>query len=194
VDAVSRMRKRVLDAAVECLLIGGFATGRLHSAIAQRAGLSRPTVYKYVGDQEAILDAVLQRELAIFLGELQTVLDRAFPSGGQISDVIVFVVWHAREHRLLQAALRQIPERVLPWFTIHAHEVIAQLEPMVTPYVEDYLGQSDIPPRVLIDALSRIALSLVFTTGLVELTSPDELRDYLATAARALVGSPVSAP
>jgi AcrR family transcriptional regulator len=194
VDAVSRMRKRVLDAAVECLLIGGFATGRLHSAIAQRAGLSRPTVYKYVGDQEAILDAVLQRELAIFLGELQTVLDRAFPSGGQISDVIVFVVRHAREHRLLQAALRQIPERVLPWFTIHAHEVIAQLEPMVTPYVEDYLGQSDIPPRVLIDALSRIALSLVFTTGLVELTSPDELRDYLATVARALAGSPVPAP
>jgi AcrR family transcriptional regulator len=193
-DTVSRMRKRVLDAAVDCLLIGGFATGRLHSAIAQRAKLSRPTVYKYVGDQEAILDAVLQRELAIFLGELQAVLDRAFPVGGQLTDVIVFVVWHAREHQLLQAALRQVPERVLPWFTTHAHEIIAQLEPMVTPYVEDYLGPADIPPRVLIDALSRIALSLVFTTGLVELDTPDKLRDYLATTARALGAFPVATP
>ena len=32
-------------------------TERLHAAIAERSGYSRPTVYKYVGDQQAIIGA-----------------------------------------------------------------------------------------------------------------------------------------
>ena len=59
------VRERILDAATECLIESGI-DARLHATIAERAGVSRPTVYKYVGDQTAILRAVLDREVERF--------------------------------------------------------------------------------------------------------------------------------
>jgi AcrR family transcriptional regulator len=177
------MRARVLDAAEQALLTGGFGSGRLHSATARLVGLSRPTVYKYVGDQDAIIAAVIQRELATFLEELRPLLEQARPLPERLENVLVFVVERARAHTLLQAALRQIPDRLLPWFTTHADVLLRQVEPMVAPHVRCYVedGQlGDMDPRVFIDALCRVALSLVFTRGLIDLERPGALRGYLA--------------
>ena len=182
-DTTARMRTQVLDAAEQCLLTGGFASARLHSAIAKVAGLSRPTVYKYVGDQDAIVAAVIQRELATFLDELRPTLERHRPLPEQLEDVLVFVVERARAHTLLQAAMRQIPERLLPWFTTHASVLLEQVEPVVAPYVRRYAedGQlGGVEPRVFIDALCRVALSLVFTRGLVDLDAPGAVHGYLS--------------
>ncbi len=177
------MRAQVLAAAEKCLLEGGFAAGRLHSAIARRAGLSRPTVYKYVGDQDAIIAAVIQREFEGFLQQLRPVLDQELPFAEHLLEVMTFVVGQAREHPLLRAALRDTPDRVLPWFTTHAGGLISQVEPLTLPGVRRYIAAGELPdtdPRLLVDALCRIALSLVFTEGLFDLSEPAALRAYLA--------------
>ena len=57
-DKAARTRARILDAAAQCLTAGGLGSARLHTAIASLAGLSRPTVYKHVGDQDAIIERV----------------------------------------------------------------------------------------------------------------------------------------
>ncbi len=194
-DQAAQMRERVLDAAEQCLLEGGFGDSRLHSAIARRAGLSRPTVYKYVGDQDTINAAVIQRHLIRFLSELQPLLDRRRPLREQLLDVLVFVVQHAREHPLLRAALRDVPEQLLPWFTTRANVLVAQVEPVVMPSLLRYAerGALAVDPRLLVDALSRVALSLVFTTGLVELATPEAVRDYLAAFVDIALGTRVPA-
>src|SRR6202165_4103921 len=78
------MRRRVLDAAEHCLLEDGYQA-RLHARIARRAGVSRPTVYKYVGDQSAIVQALLQREFVRLWGRLAPVL----VSGGSLQQRLV---------------------------------------------------------------------------------------------------------
>lgn len=186
-DKAARTRARVLDAAAQCLIAGGFRSTRLHTAIATLAGLSRPTVYKHVGDQDAIIEALVQREVAAFIEELRPVLERPQPRGEQIVNVLVFVVAYAREHLLLQAAATGIPEKLLPWFTTHATEIIEQIEPVVLPSFRRYVAEGELPdsdPRVLVDAIGRMALSLIFTSGIVDLDSPEALRGYLSTVVR----------
>lgn len=191
-DKAARIRGRVLDAAVQCLLSGGFGSARLHTAIAGLAGLSRPTVYKYVGDQDAIIEALIDRELAVFIERLEPVLQRRQPRGEQIVNVLVFVVHYAREHPLLGAAASTIPDQLLPWFTTHAGTVVERIEPVVEPYFRRYIDEGELPdidPRVLMDAVGRMALSLIFTTGIVDLSGEAALRDYVTTVVRA-VGQP----
>jgi AcrR family transcriptional regulator len=195
-DQAAVMRERILDAAVECLLRGGFRSARLHSAIARVAGLSRPTVYKYVGDQEAIIGGVIQRELAAFLDELEPLLDQDVPVGEQLENMLVFAVCRAREHTLLDAAMREIPQRLLPWFTTHAAILLGQVEPVLTPRIRRYIDNGQLPeldPRLLADALCRIVLSLVFTSGLLDLTDQTEMRVYLRTVAATLCALPLPA-
>jgi AcrR family transcriptional regulator len=176
------MRDQVLAAAEKCLLEGGFGAARLHSAIARRAGLSRPTVYKYVGDQDAIIAAVIQREFEGFLSRLRPVLERRMPFREHLVAVMTVVVGEAREHPLLQVAMRDSPERVLPWFTTHAGALIEQVAPLLEPGLRYYAANGEVPdadPRMIADALCRIALSLVFTNGLYDVSEPDALRAYL---------------
>jgi AcrR family transcriptional regulator len=189
VDQEVQMRARVLAAAEQCLLEKGFGSGRLHSTIARRAGLSRPTVYKYVGDQDAIVAAVIQREFERFLAQLRPLWDEELSFGEHLVRMLSFVVRYAEHHPLLRAALRDAPERVLPWFTARAGALIQQVEPIALPTIRRYIERGELPdadPRILIDAICRLALSLVFTNGMVDLTQPDALRSYVG----ALVAPP----
>lgn len=186
-DKAARTRARVLDAAAQCLIAGGFRSARLHTAIASLAGLSRPTVYKHVGDQDAILEALVEREVTAFIDQLRPVLEQRQPRGERIVNILVFVVAYAREHPLLQAAANGIPDKLLPWFTTHATAIIEQIEPVVLPYFRQYIDEGELPdcdPRVLVDAIARMALSLIFTSGIVDLNGTEALRRYLTTVVR----------
>lgn len=185
VDKAVTMRARVLAAAEKCLLEGGFGAARLHSAISARAGLSRPTVYKYVGDQDAIIAAVIQHEFEAFLSRLRPLLEPREDFAEHMVDVLAFVVVEARKHPLLKIAMRDTPEQVLPWFTTHAGALIEQVEPLALPGIRRYIEAGELPdvdPRIPLDMVCRIALSLVFTNGLFDVSDPDTLRAYLATA------------
>ena len=187
VDKALTMRAKVLAAAEKCLLEGGFGAARLHSAIALRAGLSRPTVYKYVGDQDTIIAAVIQHEFEAFLARLRPVLEprEDFDFTEHMVDVLTFVVVEARRHALLKIAMRDAPEQVLPWFTTHAGTLIEQVEPLALPGIRRYIEAGalpDVDPRIPLDMVCRIALSLVFTNGVIDVSDPDTLRAYLSTA------------
>lgn len=194
-DAAARIRARILDAALQCLASGGFGSERLHSSISNLAGLSRPTVYKYVGDQDAIIEALLERELTVFIERLRPVLEQRQPRGEQIVNILVFVVQYGREHPLVGGAAADVPEKVLPLFTTDAAKVIERVEPVVSPYFRRYIGDGELPdldPRVLLDAIGRMALSLIFTSGIVDLSGEAAVRDYVSTIVRAVAGHPVS--
>ncbi len=63
-------RERLLDAAVRCVARGGMPGANI-AAVAAEAGVSRPTVYRYFADQQALVEATLlhaARELTERLG------------------------------------------------------------------------------------------------------------------------------
>ncbi|GAA2611733.1 TetR/AcrR family transcriptional regulator [Actinomadura fulvescens] len=179
----------ILDAAAECLVDGGFANGRLLSAIARRAGISRPTLYKYGGNVDDIREALVRREITTFAEELIPRLRDAGWSGDDLVDVLVFIVGYGRSHPLLQAALRDIPEIILPVFTVNAGETIERISTLLTPLAQEHIDTGRIPPvdlPLLIDALFRVAVSLILIRGPLDLDDPATLRTYLDFALTAV--------
>ena len=76
----SDYRTRILDAAEACLMEQRMSAP-LHARIAERAGVSRPTVYKYIGDQDDLVRAVLERVAAQYALAILPELDRMLTSG-----------------------------------------------------------------------------------------------------------------
>ncbi|MCP2342706.1 TetR/AcrR family transcriptional regulator [Actinomadura rupiterrae] len=181
-DASGGMRQRILDAAAECLIEGGFASGRILSAIARKAGMSRPTLYKYGGTVEDIRRALVERELTRFLEALAPRLEGMTWSREYATDLLVFVVGYARGHTLLNAALRDVPEIVLPEFTLNAEGTIRRISELAAPIVQRHIDAGAIPPvdvGMLTDALFRITLSIVLIRGPYDFDDPEVLRRHL---------------
>jgi AcrR family transcriptional regulator len=168
------MRRRVLDAAEHCLLEYGYRA-RLHARIARRAGVSRPTVYKYVGDQSAIVQALLQREFVRLWKRLAPVLVSGGSLQQRLVDAIVGVVQDGRRSPLLQKALAECPEQVVPYLTVNAQPFIEQTVAVLTPH----LPQLD--SRALGEWAYRLAASLLITAGVVPTTTENELRVFLSS-------------
>lgn len=163
--AAERIRERILDAATECLLAEGL-DARLHAMIAERAGISRPTVYKYVGDQAAIVAAVLDRELDTFFGAVVPILRRSDDLEAHLIDAIVFVVDYARGHILLQKALTEHPEVILPVLTIGAEPLIDRVVDLFGEQLSRALDQgapTTLTPRAAAEWSYRIVVSLITT-------------------------------
>ncbi len=177
-----QFRDRILDAAASCLSAGGFGDSRLLTSIARIAGVSRPTLYKHGGTLEEIKAALLRRETDTFLEVVQASLGGATWTTDDIVDVLVTIIRHARRHPLLQSALRDAPEVVLPWFTTRADVVIAMAKAHVAPYLEAAIENGEMPRvdiDLLVDVLARVVLSLVFTAGTVDADDPEAVRAYL---------------
>ncbi len=176
------MRERILDAAEECLIELGYDT-RLHARIADRAKLSRPTLYKYVGDQPAILEALFQREIGKFFGVIDPILrshqDQLEP---RFVDIIVFAVQYARDHELLQKGLHDHPELVLPWFTVRAKPMVEMGAELFTPHFERLFSEEQLAgmsPKAISEWAFRIIASLIITEGTVDTSDDQSLRDFV---------------
>ncbi|MFD4183452.1 TetR/AcrR family transcriptional regulator [Rhodococcus sp. NPDC058514] len=178
------IREQILDAAKECVIELGY-TSRLHAAIAQRAGLSRPTVYKYVGDQNAIFGALFQREITQFFVVLDPVLrgqERDLRVG--FVDAIVFAVQYARAHPLLQKGLRDDPDVVLPWFTVRAKPFVELGANLLTPHFQRLFSPeqlAEVSPNAISEWAFRIIGSLIVTEGIVDTTQEKSLREFVSS-------------
>lgn len=191
----TEIQERILDAAEACLLESGF-TARIHAAVAERAGVSRPTVYKHLGDQTAIVEALLHREMTRFFAATAPVLGHRGTPRERLIEGIVFIVGYGREHALLQKGLRDDPEVVLPYFTTRAHLVIERTVEFFTPHIREAMAELPGPtpdPRMLVEWGFRLVASLITTPSGLAGDDPHSLRRYV-TCLFDLVGSPVLQP
>jgi AcrR family transcriptional regulator len=179
------VRTRILDAAAECILESGL-TARLHATIAERAGLSRPTLYKHVGDQAAIVSAVLDREFAKFFDAVAPWLRSSDDLAGGLVDAIVFIVEYGRRHELLQKALRDHPELILPVLTRDAGPLMATIHAMFDEQLARALAAigSELEPAVVADWSYRLIVSLLTTPSTVPTETAADLRRYVVDLVR----------
>ncbi len=176
------IQQRILDAAQDCFLHSG-PSARLHHMIAERAGVSRPTVYKHVGDQKAIIEALLDRELGRFLTAAQPVAARRGPLRERFTDTVVFAVTYAQGHALVRKLLRDEPQVVLPWLTTSAAPAFERVLAAISPYARHHQdsGTRAISPKVIVEWQARLVVSLVTTPSLTaDLSDPRRLRRYIS--------------
>ncbi len=187
-DAAERIRGRILDAATAVLLEEGLDV-RLHAVIAERAGVSRPTVYKYVGDQDAIIAAVLDRELDDFFAAVLPILRSSDDLERHMVDGLAFVVDYGRKHPLLQKALAEHPGIIIPALTVGASRVIDRVAELFEDQLTRSLeraGATALTPRAAAEWLYRVVVSLLVTPTPATLGTPEELADYLRDGFRLL--------
>jgi AcrR family transcriptional regulator len=103
--------ERVLDAALACVARVGVAKTTLDD-VAREAGCARATVYRCFPGRDALLGAVLEREVALLAARVVAAADRA----DTLTDAIVAVVIAAgepfRSHAALGFVLAHEPEIV----------------------------------------------------------------------------------
>jgi len=105
----------ILDAAAECVLAFGVRRTSL-SDVARRAGVSRPTVYRYWPDLQALVADLMTRELgAVFGGAARDVPGLAGPVREQAVRQFVTVAATLRAHPLLDKIIQVDPELLQPY-------------------------------------------------------------------------------
>jgi AcrR family transcriptional regulator len=175
-------RERILAAASALYLERGVGATTL-SAVAQRAGVSRPTVYAHFGDAEAIAQVLIDAEITRFFEEVAEVIAAQPTLERRLVEGLAFAVEHAREHPLLQRMLALEPAAVLATFTVRAERVLHGAVALLAPELERAVDAGElhgIAPDVAAEWVGRIALSLILTPSVTrDLTDPEQLRRYL---------------
>jgi AcrR family transcriptional regulator len=175
---------RVLDAALALYLERGMRDTSL-SAVAARAGVSRPTVYKHVGDVAAVAQAVVDRELERFFRALADELAGDGPAADRVAGAIGFAVAHARAHPLLQRLLQLEPDAILPVFTVAAGPVLRRAVAVLAPVLAEAARAAGSPHVDRADdaeLLARLTISLVITPPMTnDLADAAVVRRLVAT-------------
>jgi len=154
------VRTRILEAAVECLSVVGF-DGTSLSAVAERAGVSRPTVYRHFGSRERLVsEALLQLS-----GRIVERIWESAKDATSAAELVVETTLRARYEFRTQPALSPIafPERAtfeLARASLSA-EALAMTRRFLTPLLEfepDLAGQLD----EIAETVIRFLLSLIW--------------------------------
>jgi AcrR family transcriptional regulator len=181
-EAVTEMGERILDAAAALYVERGRSETTL-SAIASRAGVSRPSVYKHLGDADEVAHALIDRELDRFFEQVTDVLVAQPTLRDRLVEGLAFTVEYARTHELLQRLLELEPELVVTAFTLRAGELLRQVVTLLTPELARAADDGEvvgIDPDVAAEWVARVAISLVLVPSVTrDLTDPAELRRYL---------------
>ena len=164
------MRDRVIEAGAALTTEVGWA-GVTMSKLADRVGVSRQTVYNEIGSKPALAEAMVMRELAVFLGEAVTRVLRL-----------------ARSNALLQAAVSAsygAETDLLPLLTTRSDALIE----LAAAVVEERLAGYDLPisGRRLssaVDAVVRVVLSHVVHPTADPVTTGEDLAWFVGRVLR----------
>lgn len=177
-----QFRDRILDAAYECYLEAPLSE-RMHSLIAERAGVSRPTVYKYVGDQEQIRRALMLREAMGYVAALEPVFARRLPLREHFRELVVFTVVYMRDSALFQVMLAAAPEVVARGLTVELAPVLAAGSSVAEPMLlrlHPEMTEPPVPLHLVIEWGVRISLSLLTTPSpYAELDTAEAVRAHV---------------
>lgn len=109
-----KMRDDVLDAARSMAAERGWDSVSL-SQVAERAEVSRPSVYKEFGSRGGLSRALVQREAERFLGGVAAALQRpAATASDALSAAVLHALGQARDNALVASVVQAAREEAIP--------------------------------------------------------------------------------
>ncbi|WP_372670298.1 TetR/AcrR family transcriptional regulator [Amycolatopsis kentuckyensis] len=154
------LREALLDAAADLLPDRGSAGLRM-ADVAAKAGVSRQTVYNEFGNKAALTQAVALRTAAEFLDGIRQRFETADGLLAGIHHAVVYTIEHARENRLVAAALgTEAGEDLLPLLTSRGEPILtAAADLAAEQYREFEPGLSAGAAALLAETVVRLSLS-----------------------------------
>lgn len=152
-------RGALLDAA-----LGEFAEHGLRRTsvmdIARRAGVSRMTINRKLGDKDAIAIAVVAREGMRVLTRLREQVQTIETASDRLVEIFAVSIMEGREHALVQALLKYEPDTVHSMLTSANSPPFTSLREVVVDLVADETLSAQ-QAREAIDVAIRIAVMLL---------------------------------
>lgn len=180
-SAPSDVRSRVLAGALACIEQWGLAKTTLED-VAQRAGLSRATVYRHFpGGRDQVISETVTWEVARYFTRIEAAVHDAADLEELLTKALVVGHQAIGEHRLLQQILSTEREALV--------RELAETGPLVESSVAGYLRarlmREGVADGVDIDEaagyLARLFLSFIGSQGCWDLTDVDAARRLVRT-------------
>ncbi len=174
-------RQAILAAALACIERWGLVKTSLED-VAQEAGRSRATVYRYFpGGREQLVRDTVAWEVGRFFARLESHVADAPDLTAKLEAGLIFGHRAIDEHTLLQRMLRTEPEALL--------EELSHTVPLIEALIRAYLLalvraeklRPGIDPGEAADYLTRMLLSYVGSQGRWDLTDPNQVRHLVRT-------------
>ena len=172
----------VLDAAARRLTKSGIA-GTTVDDVAGEAGVSRATVYRYVGGKDEIVRAVIGRETTTVLDRLRRVIEGSERATVAIADVVTTALVAIGESPVLARLSTTDLRDTLPFVTVDAASLVGAVVETLAPALRS--APFPVEDRHLEDAIEELTRFV-----LAELTTPrrnDSRLDPAAAGRRATV-------
>ena len=187
------LREALLDAAADLLPDRGHAGLRM-ADVAAKAGVSRQTVYNEFGNKAALTQAVALRTAAEFLDGIRQRFETADGLLAGIHHAVVYTIEHARENRLVAAALgTEAGEDLLPLLTSRGEPILtAAADLAAEQYRELEPGLSAGAAALLAETAVRLSLSHLVLPTHSATEAADAVTAVLAPAIRQFVHNGVT--
>lgn len=170
----------IVDAALRQFELFGLSRTTMNE-VSRRAKIARVTLYRRFPGKDALIDAVMQRELHRFMADLDEALAPVDDADDRLVEGFIFVLSAIRGHRLLQRVLESEPETILPHLTVQGSPFVAAARDHLAARLLRDLDDARTPEEIVIvaDIVVRLLLSYLLTPQtLVDLDDPAEARAF----------------
>jgi AcrR family transcriptional regulator len=181
VEELDLTSERILDAALDQFEREGIRRSSVES-VAQRAGVTRVTVYRRFPRKEALVSAVVVREVRRTIAEVDARTAPIADAEERTVEGFVVLLDRVRSHPLTQRLLAVEPEEILRVLTVDAGPVLALGTAYVATQIRRGQREGAFPaydPEPVAEILARLAHSLLLTPkAVVELDDEAEARAF----------------
>jgi AcrR family transcriptional regulator len=178
--------ERILDAALGQFEDFGLRRSTMED-IAKRCGMSRITIYRRFPKKENLIEAVVLRELMVFLSDLEKVgADEGLSAEEKMVERIAFALQYLGNHLLLRRLLRTEPESILPSLTVNGGVVVDMAREHIAAFIRyDLFGartpsaEAERHVQMLAELGARIVLSFILTpSSAIPMETLDDARAF----------------
>jgi AcrR family transcriptional regulator len=173
--------ERILDAALEQFEAEGIRRSSVE-AVAQRAGVSRVTVYRRFPRKDSLVNAVAAREASRMIAATDEHITAIEDAETRTVEGFVFLLQRLREHELTRRLIAIEPQSVLSSLTVEAGPVLELATRYVAAQIRRGQREGAFPaydPEPVAEMLVRFAHSLVLTPrAALALDDEDEVREF----------------
>jgi AcrR family transcriptional regulator len=172
---------RLLDAARAEFIVHGFQRASVGD-IARRAKVSRPTLYRKLGDKDDIVAGVVVREVLQFLAAVQTVVAPLGSTEERVVEAFAIGMREVRENPLASALREFGMGSFSPYLTDSGQDAYQLLRTVAASQLTPDHAYSLAAAEQAIELLVRITVSLLITpTQVFPMETDEDAREFART-------------
>jgi AcrR family transcriptional regulator len=188
-DAVTQ---RIVDIALAEFLSFGLRRARVDD-IARKSAISRMTLHRRFPSKQALITAVVLRELRGVVTELTVVMAEQAGVREKLTEGLIFGLKRTRTHPLFSRLLQTEPETIVPYLTLDGGSIITAGVHFMGEHIRQTTPTGAGGPHLdyAIEAALRLAQSLLLTPhGPTDVFDDDKLRELMTHTIGSLIRPP----